>query len=282
MEYSKLIQKIENGKQVGITKIIKRDERDFLCEYAIQKIRDNYVAYSQEYYLDEMYAHEGEFNELNEHFEIYETLSEVFEIFRNKYNIRPEDMNTPKGNKFFWDKNINLVRYIGETSSLTLTHNKIYYVWDVEKKWFRIIDDSGEDYLYPPEIFERIYGDIMFRKLDMILSYNDTMDYWYDEGFCYARKILEDFSEDDWKALSAVIRSKSVDYQKKLVYCFDGSDEPHELKIIEKLLSVDDDELFIMCVDSLRDFSADTLKNKRLIDKIKAKSDSGQNVTNNN
>ena len=30
-----------------------------------------------------------------------------------------------------------------------LTHNKIYAVLAVERGWYRLIDDSGEDYLYP-------------------------------------------------------------------------------------------------------------------------------------
>lgn len=46
------------------------------------------------------------------------------------------------------------IKYNGETSFLELTHNKIYDVISVEKGWYRIIDDSGEDYLYPPELFE--------------------------------------------------------------------------------------------------------------------------------
>lgn len=46
------------------------------------------------------------------------------------------------------------IRWKGETSFLILTHNKIYDVISVEKGWYRIIDDSGEDYLYPPEQFE--------------------------------------------------------------------------------------------------------------------------------
>lgn len=156
MEYSKLVQKIENGKQVGIKKITEHDGREFAYTYAVQKIKEFYVAYTQEFLLDEMYCHEGEFNPFNEHFEIYESLPEVFEIFRNRYNVLPEDMDTSWGNKFFWNENINLVRYTGETSSLTLTHNKIYNVWSIEKKWYRIVDDSGEDYLYPPELFEEI------------------------------------------------------------------------------------------------------------------------------
>lgn len=46
------------------------------------------------------------------------------------------------------------IKYIGETDFLVLTNNKIYYVISIEKDWYRIIDDSGEDYLYPPELFE--------------------------------------------------------------------------------------------------------------------------------
>lgn len=31
---------------------------------------------------------------------------------------------------------------------------KIYDVIAVEKGWYRIIDESGEDYIYPPSMFE--------------------------------------------------------------------------------------------------------------------------------
>ena len=46
------------------------------------------------------------------------------------------------------------VRYKGKTEFLVMTHNKVYEVISVEKNWYRIIDDSGEDYLYPPYLFE--------------------------------------------------------------------------------------------------------------------------------
>ena len=46
------------------------------------------------------------------------------------------------------------VRYIGETDDLALINNKVYKVLSVEKGWYRIIDNTGEDYLYPPEEFE--------------------------------------------------------------------------------------------------------------------------------
>jgi hypothetical protein len=37
---------------------------------------------------------------------------------------------------------------------MTLIHGKIYRVLSVEKGWYRIVDESGEDYLYPPDEFE--------------------------------------------------------------------------------------------------------------------------------
>ena len=46
------------------------------------------------------------------------------------------------------------VKWKGKTSFLMLTHNKVYDVISIEKDWYRVIDDSGDDYLYPPEWFE--------------------------------------------------------------------------------------------------------------------------------
>lgn len=46
------------------------------------------------------------------------------------------------------------VKYLGKTEFLVLTHHQIYDVISVERGFYRIIDDSGEDYLYPPHYFE--------------------------------------------------------------------------------------------------------------------------------
>lgn len=51
------------------------------------------------------------------------------------------------------------VRWLGPTEFLMLTNRKIYTVLSVEKEWFRVIDDSGDDYLYPPEMFELVEDD---------------------------------------------------------------------------------------------------------------------------
>ena len=51
------------------------------------------------------------------------------------------------------------VKWLGKTDFLALTNNKIYDVIYIERGWYRIIDDSGDDYLYPPDMFEIVEED---------------------------------------------------------------------------------------------------------------------------
>lgn len=45
------------------------------------------------------------------------------------------------------------VKYIGE-SSVSLTQDKVYDVISVEMGDFRIVDDTGEDYIFSSDDFE--------------------------------------------------------------------------------------------------------------------------------
>ena len=46
------------------------------------------------------------------------------------------------------------VKYIKPTEPFMLTNGKVYTVLAIERKWQRVVDYTGEDYLYPPESFE--------------------------------------------------------------------------------------------------------------------------------
>ena len=46
------------------------------------------------------------------------------------------------------------VKWLGKTEWLMLTNGKEYEVLSIEKGFYRVIDDSGDDYLYPPTKFE--------------------------------------------------------------------------------------------------------------------------------
>ena len=45
---------------------------------------------------------------------------------------------------------------------MDLIPEKDYEVLSIEKGWYRIIDESGEDYLYPPQKFEVVENEIEF------------------------------------------------------------------------------------------------------------------------
>ena len=82
----------------------------------------------------------------------------------------------------------------------------------------------------------------MYKELDDLLSEESSIDSWYDDGFLIAQSIMNDFSENDWKNLSLNVLNKSLEWQKKLVYCLDNQIIQEELEIIGKLLCTEDDE----------------------------------------
>lgn len=49
---------------------------------------------------------------------------------------------------------VKKVKFIGESNPYTLLFGKIYDVLSIEGKWYRIVDETGEDYLYSPDLFE--------------------------------------------------------------------------------------------------------------------------------
>lgn len=46
------------------------------------------------------------------------------------------------------------VKYKGENWGISLTRNKIYECLGFERGFIRIIDDTDEDYLFDPKLFE--------------------------------------------------------------------------------------------------------------------------------
>lgn len=48
------------------------------------------------------------------------------------------------------------VKYIGESSPLSLLNGKVYDARILKEGWYGIIDETNEEYAYPPELFVRV------------------------------------------------------------------------------------------------------------------------------
>lgn len=51
------------------------------------------------------------------------------------------------------------VRFLGESSPVTLLNGKVYDVLAIEAGFYRVFDETDEDYLYAPQLFEIVSPD---------------------------------------------------------------------------------------------------------------------------
>jgi hypothetical protein len=57
-------------------------------------------------------------------------------------------------------------------------------------------------------------------------------DYWYDVGVTDATMLLEKFSEFDWELFSKHIIDKPLEWQKRVIYCFEEENDIREISIV--------------------------------------------------
>ena len=46
------------------------------------------------------------------------------------------------------------VRFLGGSNPISLLNGKIYDARILQKGWYGIVDETNEEYAYPPELFE--------------------------------------------------------------------------------------------------------------------------------
>lgn len=97
----------------------------------------------------------------------------------------------------------------------------------------------------------------MYNQLNEVLSQNSSDDYFYDDEFMYIQELMNKFVEKDWVLLKKEVKSKNIEWQRKLAYCIDNNNDINELEVLLILSTTDDKELFSMCIDSFRSFLTD-------------------------
>jgi len=99
----------------------------------------------------------------------------------------------------------------------------------------------------------------MLKEFESGINDNSCDDYWYDDGLFYYQEMLDGFSDEEWKELSEKIGDYSEKAQKRCVECLSDIDNKNGLLLILRLSATHNRELFVTCIDSLRNMDLSSL-----------------------
>ena len=91
-------------------------------------------------------------------------------------------------------------------------------------------------------------------QLQKELSCEDT-DHWHDNLCIYAGKLLQQFSEDDYRKLSNLWSQWSLNEQLHLAYILDEGDESFVIPILESMMKSDDKDVAFTSWESHNDLT---------------------------
>lgn len=71
---------------------------------------------------------------------------------------------------------------------------------------------------------------------------------------------MSEFSKKDWDRLLSMLKHENNIWKKRLVECIDDVNENYKFNIICKVIETDNDDIFVACIDCLRDLHLFDLK----------------------
>jgi len=92
----------------------------------------------------------------------------------------------------------------------------------------------------------------MLSELNEYLNADMLDDYWYDDALFICQDILKEFSDDSWMELLKAISNESERWRIRLAECMGDNQSPYEFQCIMKMIHIDNNDLFLACIDALR------------------------------
>lgn len=93
----------------------------------------------------------------------------------------------------------------------------------------------------------------MLYELMKSLDEDSLDDYWYDFEILECEEILRELTDSEWSELIRAIPEKSARWNIRLVECLGDIHNGYEMECIKEMLCVPNEEVFVACVDTLRD-----------------------------
>lgn len=99
----------------------------------------------------------------------------------------------------------------------------------------------------------------MLEKFEALINANSLDDYWYDVALFSCQEIIIGFSDAEWKQLFERIDVYSERSKIRIAECLADIDNKNSLYMIIKLSNTKSHDLFVTCIDSLRDMDMSCL-----------------------
>ncbi len=99
----------------------------------------------------------------------------------------------------------------------------------------------------------------MIKEFESSINDKSCDDYWYDVALFEAQEMLNSFSDEEWMELSEKIYDYSEKAQMRCVECLSDIDNRNSLLLTLRLSDTPNRELFVTCVDSLRNMDLSSL-----------------------
>ena len=121
----------------------------------------------------------------------------------------------------------------------------------------------------------------MMEKIEALIYDKTSEDYWYDVSLFLCQELINNFSDIEWRQLSEKVSDYSESNKIRIVECLADVDNENSRDIILQLSKTESRDLFIVCIDSLRDMNLSSLScddKKFLVEKIKYYSDNASQL----
>ncbi|HAZ91533.1 MAG TPA: hypothetical protein DCX21_06125 [Eubacterium sp.] len=112
----------------------------------------------------------------------------------------------------------------------------------------------------------------MIDKIERLIDDNTSEDYWYDVSVFTCQELINSFSDIEWQQLSEKVNSYSDEKKIRIVECLANIGNKNSFSIILKLSNTENHDLFMACIDALRDMDLTDLscdEKNDLLQKVK-------------
>jgi len=88
--------------------------------------------------------------------------------------------------------------------------------------------------------------------VDLTFIYEDSTDYWYDEGYRLAQNVLHNLSASQWDELCAAWASQSLEWQDRLAYILGDGPASREVDLLIDMYLIGQADVVLRAAEILR------------------------------